>query len=81
MAHPNPFNPITRIPYSVPFNQHVALKVYDLLGREISELVNEEVQPGRYTALWDGSNEPSGTYFVVLRAGNFTATSKMLLLK
>jgi len=79
--YPNPFNPITRIPYSVPFNQHVILKVYDLLGREISVLVNEEVQPGRYIALWDGSNEPSGTYFVVLRAGNFTATSKMLLLK
>jgi len=55
--------------------------VYDLLGREVATLVNEELKPGTYEADWDASNFPSGVYFYRLRAGSFTVTKKMVLVK
>jgi hypothetical protein len=87
--YPNPFNPTTTIKFSVPsvetFHgtslQHVALKVYDLLGREVSTLVNEEKAPGIYEVKFDGINLPSGVYFYRLQAGSYSQTKKLILMK
>ncbi len=79
--YPNPFNPTTTIDFSMPQAGFVSLKVYDLLGREVATLVNEEKPAGSFRATLDASTLTSGTYFYTLRAGNFTSTKKMVLLK
>lgn len=79
--YPNPFNPGTNIQYTVGSKQFVSIKIYDVLGREIATLVNEEKQPGEYKISFNGSNLSSGTYFYRLRAGEFLETKKLLLLK
>jgi hypothetical protein len=78
---PNPFNPSTHIDFTLPASGSVSLKVYDLLGREMMTLVNEQKPAGTYRATFDASNLPSGTYFYVLRAGSFSESKKMLLVK
>jgi hypothetical protein len=78
---PNPFNPSTKIKYSVPQSSQVVIKVFDLLGNEIETLVNEEKQTGTYEVTWYAENLPSGIYFYQLKAGSFIETKKMLLLK
>jgi len=88
-AYPNPFNPETIIGYHIPINCNVKLSVYDLLGKEISTLVNEKHQPGYYEVKFDGQNLGSGTYFyqlttdvsTSLRTNNYVETKKMILLK
>jgi len=78
----NPFNPSTKISYSIPVNnQKVVLKVYDAAGREVAALVNKVEQSGNYEVQFNGSNLASGVYFYRLTAGNFTSTKKMLLIK
>ncbi len=79
--YPNPFNPTTRIDFVIIENGFTSLKVYDLLGREVATLVNENLQSGTYYAEFNGSNLPSGIYFYTLTSGNFTATKKLILLK
>ncbi|MFA3782795.1 phospholipase D-like domain-containing protein [Melioribacteraceae bacterium 4301-Me] len=79
--YPNPFNPITIITYQLPVSSHVALKIYDLLGRDIATLVNEEKAPGVYKVKFDGSNLASGIYFYRIVIGSFTDTKKFVLLK
>ncbi|HAB54019.1 MAG TPA: hypothetical protein DCE80_17880 [Ignavibacteriales bacterium] len=97
--YPNPFNPTTKIKYSVPSftlrqaqsDIHVTLKVYDVLGREVATLVDEEKRPGLYEVEWNGSDKPSGVsskggyasgvYFYKIQVGNCTAVRKMLLLR
>lgn len=79
--YPNPFNPTTNISYSIPQLVNVTLKVYDLLGREVVELVNGEKNPGKYEVIFDGSNLSSGIYFYRLTAGSFSQTKKLLLIK
>ena len=79
--YPNPFNPLTTINYSIPKTGFVILKVYDLLGREIKTLVNEEKIPGNYKIEFDAANLSSGIYFYRLQAGSFTQTKKLILLK
>jgi len=79
--YPNPFNPSTTISYQLPAVSHVALKVYDALGREVATLVNEVKWAGSYEVKFDASNLPSGVYFYRLTAGNFVATKKLLLVK
>ncbi len=79
--YPNPFNPATIIKFSVPQMERVNLKVYDLLGREVATLVNEEKAPGSYEVKFDGSNLASGTYFYRLQAGDFVQVKKMMLMK
>jgi hypothetical protein len=59
----------------------VKLVIYDILGKEISTLVNESLQPGSYEVTFDGSNLPSGIYFYQLRAGDYIETKKLILLK
>ena len=77
---PNPFNPITSIQYAISSRQVVKIKVYDVLGKEIATLVNEEKQPGEYEVEFHASALPSGVYFYQLRAGSFVETKKMILL-
>ncbi len=92
--YPNPFNPTTTIKYEIsnianvgtthelslhPF--HVKLCIYDILGREITTLVNEYQKPGNYEITWNAGNLPSGVYFYRIQAGNFVETKKMILLR
>ena len=79
--HPNPFNPTTIIKYQLPKLSFVTLKVFDVLGNEIANLVNEEKLTGTYEVTWYAQGIPSGVYFYQLRSGNFVETKKMLLLK
>jgi hypothetical protein len=79
--YPNPFNPTTTIKYDVPVNGLVKLVVYDVLGRQISVLVNEVKNPGSYSVNFDAENLPSGVYFYKLTAGSFASYKKMLLVK
>ena len=78
---PNPFNPTTTITYQIPGLSFVTLKVYDVLGNEIANLVNEEKPIGGYEVEFNAINLPSGIYFYRLRAGSFVETKKMVLLK
>jgi photosystem II stability/assembly factor-like uncharacterized protein len=84
--YPNPFNPITKIKFDLPKANimgrlDVVIKVYDILGREVSTIVNSRLAPGTYEAEFDGTNLSSGVYFYVLQAGDYFETKKMVLLK
>ena len=79
--YPNPFNPVTNIRFSIPEPSFATLKVYDLLGREIAVLVNEEKQPGIYSIPFDASNVPTGVYFYHLTAGGTSIIKKMAVVK
>ena len=79
--YPNPFNPRTTIHFTVPQNNQVALKIFDVMGKEVATLINEEKSEGNYEIEFNATNLPSGIYFYQLRAGSFNQTKKMLLLK
>ncbi len=79
--YPNPFNPTTTIRFAVPQQSGVSLMVYDALGQQVQELVNEDMAPGTYSVDFDGAGLSSGLYFTVLRAGSVTLTRKMMLVK
>jgi hypothetical protein len=89
--YPNPFNPSTKIKYSVPKLSFVTIKIYDVLGSEVSTLVNEEKTVGTYEVTWDASGfsggvsakggYASGVYLYRLQAGNYVETKKMILIK
>jgi hypothetical protein len=84
--YPNPFNPSTQIDYSIPQATHVTLFIYDVNGRLVKQLVDEQQKEGRYSITWDGMNDThqhvvSGTYFYRLLAGERTAVRKLVLLK
>ncbi len=94
--YPNPFNPSTTIRFSIPERSRVSLTVYDLLGRQVTELMNEDVVAGRYQVEWNALGMATGTYFYRLQvrpldsavgrdsksgAGSFTESKKLLLLK
>jgi glucose/arabinose dehydrogenase len=78
---PNPFNPSTKIEYTIPTRQHVRLEVVDVLGREIATLVDGVEQPGYKSIEFAASSLPSGIYFYRLMAGSFDQTNKMIVLK
>jgi hypothetical protein len=79
--YPNPFNPSTTIKYDIPQNAFVQMTIYDILGREVDKLVNQDMQPGRYEVMWDAKNYASGTYIYKLETENFTDIKKMVLVK
>jgi len=79
--YPNPFNPSTVVRFSLSVVSNVVLKVYDVSGREVETLVNEQLQPGTYSTQWNASAYSSGVYFYKIRAGEFTETKRMLLIK
>lgn len=78
---PNPFNPSSRIVFTIPERNFVSLKVFDLLGSEIISLVNEELDAGRYEVDFSGDNLSSGVYIYQIRAGSFIDTKKMILIR
>lgn len=79
--YPNPFNPTTNIQFAVPQKSRVTLKIFDLLGKEVRTLIDEEMQPGEYSHLFDAGDLASGVYFYQLQAGGFVASKKLLLMK
>jgi ligand-binding sensor domain-containing protein len=87
--YPNPFNPTTKIRFDIPLSplyergvgRFVHLTIYDILGREVSTLLNRQLQPGTYNIEWNASNYPSGVYFYKLVTDSYTAVKKMILIK
>jgi hypothetical protein len=79
--YPNPFNPNTTIAYHLLSTNHVTVKVFDVLGRDVATLVDEVQQPGNKTLRFNASTLASGIYFYRLQAGSFTQTKKLLLLR
>ncbi len=81
--YPNPFNPATEISFSIPKNSDVSLKVFDLGGREIANLINENMNMGSYNVTFNAAkyNLSSGVYFYTLTAGEFKETKRMILIK
>jgi hypothetical protein len=79
--YPNPFNPTTTIKYAIPSPGFVTLKIYDVLGKEVANLINQEMAAGYYSVDVDGSNIGSGVYFYRLESSGFLQTKKMLLIK
>jgi hydroxyethylthiazole kinase-like sugar kinase family protein len=79
--YPNPFNPSTAIVYQLPLNGHVSLRVFDAIGKEVAELVNERQEAGEYTVQFDASGLSSGMYVAIMRAGGTIEMKKMMLLK
>ncbi|MBL0106508.1 MAG: T9SS type A sorting domain-containing protein [Ignavibacteria bacterium] len=79
--YPNPFNPTTNLEFQIPKSQFVTLKIYDLLGKEIVTIVNENLNTGTYRYKFNGSNLASGVYFYKLVASDFTAVKRMVLVK
>ena len=79
--YPNPFNPSTKISWSVPVGSYQTLKIYDVLGNEITTLVDEYRQAGKQEIEWSAEGLPSGTYFYQLKTESFIVTKKMVLIK
>ena len=86
--YPNPFNPSTEINYTIPVGialnataTNVTLKVYDILGSEVTTLVNKKQAPGNYSVKFDATNLPTGIYFYKLKSGGFSQSKKMILIK
>jgi len=79
--YPNPFNPTTQIKFSIPEETSVKLLIYDVLGREVSQLVNQVMQAGTYSYSWDATGNSSGIYFYKLQTDKFVKVKKMMLLK
>lgn len=79
--YPNPFNPVTKIEFSIPELQQVTLKIFDSLGREVKELINNEFTAGKYSYEFDGGELSSGVYFYRLTSGGFNSVKKMILIK
>ncbi|MBM4172569.1 MAG: T9SS type A sorting domain-containing protein [Ignavibacteria bacterium] len=79
--YPNPFNPFTKISFTIPKFSHVTLKVFDVLGKEISTLVDKGYIAGKYEVEFHGNNLSSGIYFYTLRTDDYKETKKLLLIK
>ena len=79
--YPNPFNPTTEIRFEVPVSGFVSLKVYNVLGREIATIVNEQKNPGAYSVQWNASAQPSGVYYYRMLTGSFSETKKLVLVR
>jgi len=79
--YPNPFNPITIINFQLPMFNEVSLKVYDILGNEVSILVNEKLNAGNYSVQWDATGFPSGIYFYKIITNDFEETKRMVFTK
>lgn len=72
--YPNPFNPSTTIRYQLPKKNHITLKIYDIPGREVATLVNEQKSPGEYAVQWNSGNAAGGVYFYRLQVGDVVQT-------
>src|SRR4030095_1512086 len=79
--YPNPFNPVTRIKFQIPHQGNVHLAIYDIMGKEMEVIVNENLQPGTYEIEWNATNFASGVYYYRITAGDFSETKKLILIK
>ncbi len=79
--YPNPFNPSTKIKFAVAEQAQVELKIFDITGREVAALVNQQLKPGTYEYDWNAPDMPSGVYIYKLSSGNFSSAKKMILVK
>jgi hypothetical protein len=79
--YPNPFNPTTTIKWQLPEAGLVTLKIYDVLGREVTTLVNEELNAGKHETVFDASRFSSGVYFYRIKVKEFIQTKKMIVMK
>jgi len=79
--YPNPFNPVTSIRFDVPKSSFVKISVYDVMGREVENLVNQQLKAGEYLAKWDAVKFSSGIYFYSIAADGYQITNKMILTK
>lgn len=79
--YPNPFNPSTKIRFTLPRNEFVSLRIFNLMGQEISTLLSESMSAGAHEIQWNANKLPSGVYFYRLQAGTFTETKKLVLLR
>ena len=79
--YPNPFNPSTTIKYQIPEDGMVSINIYDILGKEIKTLVNEQKTTGRYKVKFDASDLASGVYIYRIQVNDFVSAKKMLLVK
>jgi len=79
--YPNPFNPSTTITFLIPRSGEVSLRIFNLLGEEVTTLVTGIREAGTHTVQWDATGQPSGVYFYRLRAGEFVETRKLVLLR
>jgi hypothetical protein len=79
--YPNPFNPTTKIRFDVQKTSFINITIYDILGRELETMVNEQLKPGTFEIDWDGSNFTSGIYFYKLTTESYTETRRMILIK
>jgi len=79
--YPNPFNLKTKITYNLPENSKVKIEVYNIAGRRVKTLINDDKKAGSYEIIFDGSELPSGIYLCILEAGKYRDTKKMILLK
>ncbi|MHA2279012.1 MAG: T9SS type A sorting domain-containing protein [Candidatus Kariarchaeaceae archaeon] len=79
--YPNPFNPFTTIEFTLPKSEFITLTVYDILGKEITALVNNKLQAGNHIYEFDGSKLASGVYLYRIESGNFQDVKKMILIR
>jgi len=79
--YPNPFNPNTKLNFTVPLRGMVRLTVFDVVGRQVANLLDKEVLPGQYTINWNASSLPSGAYFLRFEASDFVAVRRLILAK
>jgi hypothetical protein len=79
--YPNPFNPMTVIRFSLPRRENVTLEVFDVLGRDVAMLVNEQMEASEHSVIFDASGLTSGVYFCRLQAGKFVSLKKMVLIR
>jgi hypothetical protein len=79
--YPNPFNPSTTISFSLPSKSLVTMKIFDVMGREVSTVVSEEMPPGNYSRLWNASGFASGVYFYRIQAGAYVETKRLVIMK
>ncbi|MBT7377269.1 MAG: T9SS type A sorting domain-containing protein, partial [Candidatus Marinimicrobia bacterium] len=79
--YPNPFNPVTNIPYSVSEYSHISISVHDIQGKEIEKIINESKDSGNYNVMWNPNAIPSGVYFVKMHTIDGIQVKKILLLK
>ena len=81
VAYPNPFNPVTSIDFGIPKDEMVSVKVYDINGKVVAELMNDYKTAGYYNVQWNANNQSSGLYFVQLTTQGYQSTQKVMLVK
>jgi flagellar hook assembly protein FlgD len=80
-AYPNPFNPVTTLSFAIPVDSDVSLSIYNLQGREVSTLIDKNMDAGYHSVVWNADSHASGVYFVKMVAGNYVNTQKLMLVK